>query len=85
VKENRDKPLYKRLQIQGLALYMHFKSQVSSQPFEFAQDSMQGSFRLISEESDTVIEQQMNVMFPVNARKVQEVPYVIEPSKYLSP
>lgn len=46
---------------------------------------MQGSFRLISEESDTVIEQQMNVMFPVNARKVQEVPYVIEPSKYLSP
>jgi hypothetical protein len=38
-------------------------------------------FVLISDESDAEIELQMQRMFPVGAEKVQNVPYVIQPSK----
>lgn len=61
---------------------MHFKAP-SLQIFEFAQDSLESAFSLISEESDDVIESKMTELFPVDARKVQGVPYVIEPSKFV--
>ena len=36
---------------------------------------------MISNESDAVIEQKMQDMFPKTAEKIANVPYVIEPSK----
>ncbi|CDW82625.1 ph domain containing protein [Stylonychia lemnae] len=82
MKENKDKPIYKRLKIDGLAIYLQVDDEIQLSNFDQQNEELkiQDSNRGESDE-DSRIEKMMESMFSNGDEQIADISYFIQPIK----